>query len=57
MKWLWLAVGGGLSLLLLPLAQQELYGWCWWLAERLVVRAVRCLPIDRRARYQEEWLG
>jgi hypothetical protein len=43
--------------LVLPLLQQELFGWCYWLAERLVRRAVRCLPQGYRERYELEWLA
>jgi GT2 family glycosyltransferase len=43
--------------LLLPLLQQEAWGWCPVLAKRLVRIAAACVPIDERERYREEWLA
>ncbi len=43
-------------LVLVPLTLQEFYGWCGWLANWLVRRASRVLPIDHRARYEKKWL-
>ena len=43
--------------LLLPLLQQEAWGWCPILAKRLVRLAAGFVPLDQRERYREEWLA
>jgi hypothetical protein len=43
--------------LLFALLQQDLFEWCYWLAERLVRGAARRLPPAHRRRYREEWLA
>jgi hypothetical protein len=56
-RWGWqpaLALGGAL---LFALLQQDLFEWCYWLAERLVGSAARRLPRSYRRRYHEEWLA
>ena len=49
-----LALAGAL---LFALLQQDLFEWCYWLAERLVRAAARRLPAAHRRRYQLEWLA
>jgi lipopolysaccharide/colanic/teichoic acid biosynthesis glycosyltransferase len=46
-----------LTLGVLPMVQQELYGWCFSLAEWLLQRAARSFPKGIRERYEAEWLG
>jgi hypothetical protein len=42
---------GAVSILL----AEEFRAWMPWLIERLIRRAVRALPMDKRERYGEEW--
>jgi hypothetical protein len=53
MRWL----GPVFVAVILPLLLSEFTDWCPWFAKRLVRRAVRRLPEDARARWEEEWLG
>jgi hypothetical protein len=57
MKWLWQALWITSVVLLLPQVQQDLFGWCFWLAKRLIAQAINLLPPSHRARYEDEWLG
>jgi GT2 family glycosyltransferase len=53
-----LAVAGALAAyFLLPLLQQEAWGWCPVLAKRLVRLAAGFVAIDQRERYRQEWLA
>jgi hypothetical protein len=42
-------------LVVLPLLQNEVVGWCEWLARWLVRQAVGRLPDTEQARWEEEW--
>jgi hypothetical protein len=42
-------------LVVLPLLQNEVVGWCEWLTRWLLRRAVRRLPDTAQARWEEEW--
>jgi hypothetical protein len=57
MKWLWQTLWIISVILLLPQVQQDLFGWCFWLAKRLIVQALNILPPSHRERYEDEWLG
>src|SRR6266508_6424697 len=56
MKLLWLLAVGFAAYLLVPLMQQEAWGWCPVLARRLVRLAACLVPLEHRDRYREEWL-
>jgi hypothetical protein len=43
------------QLVVVPLLQNEVVGWCEWLARWLLRRAVRRLPHTQQARWEEEW--
>lgn len=57
MNWFLKVLGVVVMVGLVPLLQAEAYGWCFWLAERVVRRAARVLPGQVRGRYQAEWLA
>ena len=54
MNWFLKVLGVVVMVGLVPLLQAEAYGWCSWLAERVVRRAARVLPGQVRGRYQAE---
>jgi lipopolysaccharide/colanic/teichoic acid biosynthesis glycosyltransferase len=51
----WLIVP--VATLVLSVLAEELFGWLSWLAEFIVTRASRRLPLSVRERYRNEWLG
>jgi hypothetical protein len=57
MNWLLKVLGAVVVVGLIPLLQAEAYGWCFWLAERVIRRAAGVLPEPARGRYQAEWLA
>jgi GT2 family glycosyltransferase len=57
MKVFWAMAGLLAAYLLVPLLQQEAWGWCPVLATRLVRLAAGFVPFDQRERYREEWLA
>ena len=57
MKSLWPVAGLLAAYLLLPLLQQEAWGWCPVLAKQLVRWAAWFMPFDLRERYRQEWLA
>jgi hypothetical protein len=52
-----LVAGGLATYLLMPLLQEEAWGWCPVLAKALVRLAARLVPFEHRERYRDEWLA
>jgi lipopolysaccharide/colanic/teichoic acid biosynthesis glycosyltransferase len=42
---------------IVPLLLAEALDWFPWLAERVIGRAARMLPVEQRDRYEQEWLA
>ena len=53
MTWLALVVGAAV----VNLVVADIAGWLPWIAERIIKRAARVLPMQSRDRYEQEWLA